>query len=262
MASRCALLIVADYFGWRPAFLVLAGRRCCCSALARCLAPEPPHNSYRPRSLRRVGARAAAGAARHAERAGADCRGAAVQGRRCLRQQAVHAVHDGRRASPRPRSASSSRRCSPLSALGGLGARRRAHGAARPAALDAGLRGRCRPSATCCTALLAVAGKSYPIMVAAVVVEHVAGAHGRHRAGRADHGAVRSCATAPFSTRCCRRWRCCRATASGTPPAWIADHGGWFVYFVASFALGLPGLLMVWCQPPPTSWRSTAAERG
>ena len=35
-------------------------------------------------------------------------------------------------------------------------------------------------------------------------------------------------ATAPSSTRCCRRWRCCRATASGYPAGWIADHHGWY----------------------------------
>jgi len=32
----------------------------------------------------------------------------------------------------------------------------------------------------------------------------------------------------------------------GYPAGWIADHGGWFVYFVASFVFGLPGLAMVW----------------
>ena len=32
----------------------------------------------------------------------------------------------------------------------------------------------------------------------------------------------------------------------GYPAGWIADHGGWFAYFVVSFVLGLPGLAMVW----------------
>jgi len=32
----------------------------------------------------------------------------------------------------------------------------------------------------------------------------------------------------------------------GYPAGVVADHGGWLVYFVASFALGLPGLAMVW----------------
>jgi hypothetical protein len=32
----------------------------------------------------------------------------------------------------------------------------------------------------------------------------------------------------------------------GYPAGWIADHGGWYVYFVASFALALPGLAIGW----------------
>jgi hypothetical protein len=32
----------------------------------------------------------------------------------------------------------------------------------------------------------------------------------------------------------------------GYPAGWIADHEGWVFYFAASFALGLPGLAMVW----------------
>jgi PAT family beta-lactamase induction signal transducer AmpG len=32
----------------------------------------------------------------------------------------------------------------------------------------------------------------------------------------------------------------------GYPAGWTADHGGWYTYYVASFALALPGLAMVW----------------
>jgi len=32
----------------------------------------------------------------------------------------------------------------------------------------------------------------------------------------------------------------------GYPAGWIADHGGWYVYYVMSFVLALPGLTMVY----------------
>jgi hypothetical protein len=32
----------------------------------------------------------------------------------------------------------------------------------------------------------------------------------------------------------------------GYPAGWVADHGGWFVYFVVSFFMALPGLTVVW----------------
>src|SRR5207244_2760781 len=32
----------------------------------------------------------------------------------------------------------------------------------------------------------------------------------------------------------------------GYPAGWIADHGGWYVYYVMSFVLALPGLAMVY----------------
>jgi len=32
----------------------------------------------------------------------------------------------------------------------------------------------------------------------------------------------------------------------GYPAGWVADHGGWYTYYVASFVLALPGLACVW----------------
>ena len=32
----------------------------------------------------------------------------------------------------------------------------------------------------------------------------------------------------------------------GYPAGWIADHGGWYLYYVISFLVALPGLAMVW----------------
>ena len=34
----------------------------------------------------------------------------------------------------------------------------------------------------------------------------------------------------------------------GYPAGWIADHAGWYAYYVASFALAMPGLAMVWLK--------------
>jgi PAT family beta-lactamase induction signal transducer AmpG len=32
----------------------------------------------------------------------------------------------------------------------------------------------------------------------------------------------------------------------GYPAGWIADHGGWYVYYIVSFVIALPGLAAVW----------------
>ncbi len=32
----------------------------------------------------------------------------------------------------------------------------------------------------------------------------------------------------------------------GGPAGWLADHGGWGNYYIVSFLLGIPGVIMVW----------------
>jgi PAT family beta-lactamase induction signal transducer AmpG len=32
----------------------------------------------------------------------------------------------------------------------------------------------------------------------------------------------------------------------GYPAGWVADHSGWYGYYIVSFLLALPGLLIVW----------------
>jgi MFS transporter, PAT family, beta-lactamase induction signal transducer AmpG len=92
---------------------------------------------------------------------------------------------------------------------------------------------------------LAVAGKSYPIMVVAVVLEHVAGAMG----GIA--------LVALIMALCDKRYSAFQYAllsvlallprySLGWPAGWIADHEGWYAYYVTSFALALPGLAIVW----------------
>ncbi len=92
---------------------------------------------------------------------------------------------------------------------------------------------------------LAAAGKSYPLMVIAVVIEHVAGAMGNIalvalimslcdvRYSAFQYALLSSIALLP-------------RYGLGYPAGWVADHGGWYVYYVVSFAAALPGLLTVW----------------
>jgi len=98
--------------------------------------------------------------------------------------------------------------------------------------------------------LLALAGKSYAIMALAVVVEHVAAAMGS------------IALVALIMALCDQRYSAFQYAllsvlallprySLGYPAGWIADHGGWFFYFVASFVLGLPGLAMVWVSRRP-----------
>jgi PAT family beta-lactamase induction signal transducer AmpG len=92
---------------------------------------------------------------------------------------------------------------------------------------------------------LALAGKSYPIMAAAVIIEHIAGAMG----GIALVALIMAMCDARYTAF---QYALLSALALlpryslGYPAGWVADHGGWYVYFVASFVLALPGLAIVW----------------
>jgi MFS transporter, PAT family, beta-lactamase induction signal transducer AmpG len=93
--------------------------------------------------------------------------------------------------------------------------------------------------------ILAATGKSYPIMAAAVAIEHVAGAMGNIalvalimalcdiRYSAFQYALLSSIALIP-------------RYGLGYPAGWVADHGGWFVYYVVSFLIALPGLAIVW----------------
>jgi PAT family beta-lactamase induction signal transducer AmpG len=93
--------------------------------------------------------------------------------------------------------------------------------------------------------VLVIAGKSFPIMMAAVVIEHVAGAMG----GIALVALIMALCDARYSAF---QYALLSALALlpryslGYPAGWIADHQGWYAYYVASFAIALPGLAMVW----------------
>lgn len=93
--------------------------------------------------------------------------------------------------------------------------------------------------------LLALAGKSYPLMVMAVGLEHIAGAMGGIalvalimalcdvRYSAFQYALLSVLATLP-------------RYALGGPAGWVADHEGWYSYYVLSFCLALPGLIVVW----------------
>jgi PAT family beta-lactamase induction signal transducer AmpG len=92
---------------------------------------------------------------------------------------------------------------------------------------------------------LAATGKSYLLMAVAVLIEHVAGAMGNIalvalimalcdlRYSAFQYALLSSIALLP-------------RYALGYPAGWIADHGGWYAYYVVSFVIALPGLVIVW----------------
>ena len=93
--------------------------------------------------------------------------------------------------------------------------------------------------------LLAVTGKSFALMIVVTAIENLAGAMGN------------IAEVALIMALCDRRFSAFQyALLSvlallpryllGGPAGWLADHGGWETYFVVSFVLGLPGVLMVW----------------
>ncbi len=93
--------------------------------------------------------------------------------------------------------------------------------------------------------LLAVSGKSYAVMASAVIIEHVAGAMGNIalvalimamcdvRYSAFQYALLSALALLPRYTL-------------GYPAGWVADHGGWYTYYIVSFALAFPGLVIVW----------------
>jgi MFS transporter, PAT family, beta-lactamase induction signal transducer AmpG len=92
---------------------------------------------------------------------------------------------------------------------------------------------------------LAATGKSYSLMAVAVLIEHVAGAMGNIalvalimalcdlRYSAFQYALLSSIALLP-------------RYALGYPAGWIAEHAGWYAYYVVSFVIALPGLLIVW----------------
>ena len=92
---------------------------------------------------------------------------------------------------------------------------------------------------------LALAGKNYPVMYAAVTIEHLTHAMG--------NVAVVALMMSLCDVRFSAFQYALLSTLSqlpryglGWPAGWVADHAGWPAYYVVSFLLGLPGLATVW----------------
>ncbi len=93
--------------------------------------------------------------------------------------------------------------------------------------------------------LLAVVGKDYPLMVAAVAVDNLASGMGNV----ASVALIMAMCHARFSAF---QYALLSALALlpryglGGPAGWFADAAGWDGYYVASFIIGLPGIALVW----------------
>jgi len=92
---------------------------------------------------------------------------------------------------------------------------------------------------------LAVTGKSFPLMIAATAIENLSGAMGNI----AEVALIMALCSARFSAF---QYALLSVVALlpryllGGPAGWLADQAGWEMYFVVAFLLGLPGLALVW----------------
>jgi MFS transporter, PAT family, beta-lactamase induction signal transducer AmpG len=93
--------------------------------------------------------------------------------------------------------------------------------------------------------LLATAGRNYPLMVTAVTVEHVAAAMG-NIASVALIMALCDQRYSAFQYAILSALAVLPRYSLGYPAGWVADHGGWQNYYIVSFLIALPGLAMVW----------------
>lgn len=92
---------------------------------------------------------------------------------------------------------------------------------------------------------LALAGKNWSIMALAVIVEHVAAAMG-NIALVALIMALCDARYSAFQYALLSALALLPRYSLGYPAGWVADHGGWYGYYVMSFVLALPGLTVVW----------------
>jgi PAT family beta-lactamase induction signal transducer AmpG len=239
-ASACAL-IVADHFGWRPAFLVLAAVMLL-FCVATMLAPTS-HNTYQPRSLRE------SVVVPLQELLGTPSAATLIV---VVLLFKVGDAFANKLFTPFMMDVGFSKTEIALivkalftastlvgSVLGGILM-------VRLGLLRSMLAfGVLQAATNLLYCALALAGKSYPIMVGAVVIEHVAGAMG----GIALVALIMALCDVRYSAF---QYALLSALALlpryslGYPAGWIADHGGWYVYYVMSFVLALPGLAMVY----------------
>lgn len=92
---------------------------------------------------------------------------------------------------------------------------------------------------------LALTGKNYPLMVTAVSIDNVAGAMG-NIASVALIMALCDTRYSAFQYALLSAFALTPRYLLGGPAGWIADKAGWDMYYIISVLLALPGLLLVW----------------
>lgn len=93
--------------------------------------------------------------------------------------------------------------------------------------------------------VLALSGKSFPLMIGAVAIDNVAGAMG-NIASVALIMALCDLRFSAFQYALLSTIAMLPRYALGGPAGWFADYGGWENYYILSFFIGLPGVLLVW----------------
>jgi MFS transporter, PAT family, beta-lactamase induction signal transducer AmpG len=236
------VLVVADHFGWRPAFLILAGVMLVfCVASVR--APEPAYRHASPRSLRES---IVAPLAELLDGPDAAILIAVVMlfkvGDAFANKLFTPFLMDV--GFSKTEIAVVAKALFTVSALGGSilgGVLMVRLGLVRSMLIFGVL----QAASNLLYCALAAAGKSYPIMMMAVVIEHLAGAMG-NIALVALIMALCDVRYSAFQYALLSAIALLPRYSLGYPAGWIADHGGWYLYYVTSFAIALPGLAMVW----------------
>jgi PAT family beta-lactamase induction signal transducer AmpG len=92
---------------------------------------------------------------------------------------------------------------------------------------------------------LALTGKNYALMIVAVSVDNIAGSMG-NIASVALIMALCDVRYSAFQYALLSAFAMTPRYVLGGPAGWLADHSGWPTYYVISVVLAMPGLLLVW----------------
>ncbi|MFO1401781.1 MAG: MFS transporter [Steroidobacteraceae bacterium] len=235
-------LVVADAWGWRPAFLVLAAAMAA-FALATLLAPEPPQAAARPASLGEsvlaplrelLGSPGALGLI-------AVIVTFKIGNAVALKLFTPFLMDVGFTKTEIGLVAKAVLTSSAIvgGILGGIWMVRL--GLLRSMLLFGAL----QTVTTLAFCALAISGRSFPLMIAATAIENLAAAMG-NIAEVALIMALCSARYSAFQYALLSVLALLPRYLLGGPAGWLADHGGWTVYYVVTFLLGLPGLALVW----------------
>jgi PAT family beta-lactamase induction signal transducer AmpG len=92
---------------------------------------------------------------------------------------------------------------------------------------------------------LALTGKNYPLMIAAVSIDNIAGSMG-NIAAVALIMALCDTRYSAFQYALLSAFALTPRYLLGGPAGWLADTAGWDRYYIVSVLLAMPGLLLVW----------------